>query len=180
MKLTIALAALSGLALTACSKVAPPFSNPPAFTSAQIEHDSEGKCYGRDVSPAVIETVTEQIMVQPAQVTSDGAVLSPAAFRTVTRQHIMRERREVLFETVCPAAMTVEFVSSLQRALTARGYFSGEITGYMDADTSSALQKFQRQQDGVDSPLLDVRTAQALGLVALTREQLGLPPKENE
>ncbi len=145
---------------------------PPAFVGApQIERDSDGACYGRDVTPAVIETVTEQVLVQPAMVTSDGTVTSPAAFRTVTRQEIVRERREVLFETLCPEALTPEFVKSLQRALKARGYHRGPVNGTMDAWTIAGIQSFQRLS-GHDSPLLDIQTARALGLVELTPEAL--------
>ena len=39
-------------------------------------------CWGRDVTPALIETVTEQVMIQPPQVTADGTVTSPAVFKT--------------------------------------------------------------------------------------------------
>ncbi|HCP80135.1 MAG TPA: hypothetical protein DIT67_00550, partial [Octadecabacter sp.] len=49
-----------------------------------------GTCFARATTPAIIETVTEQIMVQPASVRSDGSVDTPAAFRTVTRQQILR------------------------------------------------------------------------------------------
>lgn len=158
--------------LWGCTDAASPLLQLPTLATPQIEHDAEGRCYVRDVTPAIIETVTEHVLVQPAQVASDGTVLSPAVFRTVTRQEIVRERREILFETVCPELMTPEFIASLQRALKTRGYYPGPITAMMDLRTAHALQTFQRQ-NGHDSPVLDIRTARDLGLVALSAEELG-------
>jgi hypothetical protein len=164
--------ALAGLALSACGdRAALTFDNPPAFAAPLVERDADGGCYGRDVTPAQIQTVTEQVMVQPASVTSDGTILSPAAFRTVTRQQITRERREVLFETICPEDLTPEFIGSLQRALKARDHYSGPISGVFDGRTARAVQSFQRLE-GHDSLLLDIRTARQLGLVALAAEDL--------
>lgn len=131
-----------------------------------------GTCFARATTPAVIETVTEQVMVQPANVLSDGTVQSPAAFRTVTRQRILRERREVEFETPCADVQTPEFLASVQRALLARGYYRGQITGVMDRRTADAVQRFQAGQDDVNTATLTLRTARTLGLVALPRDQL--------
>lgn len=131
-----------------------------------------GTCFERATTPAVIETVTEQIMVQPAVVRSDGSVQSPAAFRTVTRQRILRERREVEFETPCAAVMTPEFIASVQRALLARGYYDGPISGAIDAGTRAALSRFQTDQGDVQTGILTLRTARTLGLVAQPRDAL--------
>lgn len=149
----------------------------PAFDAPQVDRDADGKCYGHDVTPAVIETITEQVLVQPAVLNPDGSVKSPAVYRTVTRQNMVRERTEILFETICPENLTPEFVASLQRALKIRGYYSGPITGRYDEPTALAVRALQRQ-DGHDSLLLDIRTARALGLVALTDAELGLGPAE--
>jgi len=117
-----------------------------------------GTCFSRATTPAVIETVTEQVLVQPAVVRSDGTVQSPAAFRTVTRQQILRERREVEFETPCAAIMTPEFIASVQRAL--------------DTRTGRAIERFQTDQGDVHTTTLTLRSARTLGLVALPRDQL--------
>ena len=157
------LAPIAGaLALAAC--VAP--ANVPDETP--ITTDGAGRCFAQETTPAVIETVTEQIIVQPAVLDSDGTVRSPAAFRTVTRQRILRERREVEFETLCPDALTPQFVASVQRALGARGFYRGEITGVLDTRTGRAIQTYQRQNGGHDLPVLDIETARGLGLVALS------------
>ena len=131
-----------------------------------------GTCFARATTPAIIETVTEQIMVQPAVVRSDGTVDTPAAFRTVTRQQILRERREVEFETPYASVMTPEFIASVQRALLARGYYIGAITGQIDTRTSRAIERFQTDQNDVHTTTLTLRSARALGLVALPRDAL--------
>lgn len=131
-----------------------------------------GTCYERVTTPAIIETVTEQVMVQPAVVRSDGSVETPAAFRTVTRQRILRERREVEFETPCASLMTPEFIASVQRALLARGYLRGPINATLDRRTSAAIERFQTDQGDVHTSVLTLRTARTLGLVALPRSQL--------
>lgn len=129
-----------------------------------------GTCFARTTTPAIIETVTEQVMVQQALVRSDGTVESPAAFRTVTRQQILRERREVEFETPCNDLMTPQFLASVQRALLARGYYRGQINGTIDPRTSSAIERFQTAQNDVHTGTLTLRTARTLGLVALPRD----------
>jgi hypothetical protein len=131
---------------------------------------SLGTCFARTTTPAIIETVTEQVMVQPASVRSDGTVQSPAAFRTVTRQQIMRERREVEFETPCAAVMTPQLIASVQRALIARGYYNGAINGRFDGRTATAIERFQTAQGDVQTSTLTLQTARTLGLVAQPRD----------
>ncbi len=128
-------------------------------------------CWGRDVSPAVIETVTEQVMIQPAQINDEGKVIQVGVFKTETQQRITRERREQWFETPCPEAMTPEFVSSVQRALAARDLYSGRITGQMDRTTRRAVRRFQVGEE-LDSAILSMAGARELGLIAVPREDL--------
>ncbi len=123
-------------------------------------------CWARDVTPAVIETVTEQVMIQPPQITADGQVTSPAVFKTETQQRITQERKEVWFETPCPEALTPEFVASVQRALAARGLYRGAITGEMDRTTRRAVRRYQ-SEEGLDSGTLSLAAARRLGLVAV-------------
>jgi len=131
-----------------------------------------GTCWGKIVSPARIETVTEQVLVQPARLASDGRVESPAIFRTETRQRIVTERGVTWFETPCPADMTPELVATLQRALAARGLYDGPITGRTGAATRDAVRAYQAQT-GLDSPVLSLAAARTLGLIAVPRDQLG-------
>jgi len=121
-------------------------------------------CFGQDASPAIIETVTEQIMLQPAQIAASGEVLYPAVYKTETRQAIVRERRELWFETPCSTELTPEFVASLQRALKARNVYRGPITGEMSARTRIAIRSFQKPQ-GLDSAILSKAAARQLGIV---------------
>ncbi len=145
----------------------------PAFMAAEIESGEDGRCFGRDITPAVIETVTAQVLDLPAVTGPDGEVLVPAAYRPEVRQQIARERGEVLFETICPPAFTVDFVSTMQRALSARGFYRGEISGILDAQTGRAVQDFQRE-NGPDSPLLSISAARTLGLVTLSGDQFDI------
>ncbi len=128
-----------------------------------------GSCWGRDVTPAVVETVSNQIMVQPPEVLADGTVLSPGIFRTETQQRIVKERRELWFETPCPEVWTEEFTASVQRALKARGLYSGSITGVPDWRTRTAVHRYQ-QAGGFDSAILSIESARRLGLIAIPRE----------
>lgn len=170
------LTALPLLALTACvtpTEVTRAQSDPIGPLANPVTVDpTEGTCFARTTTPALIETVTEQIVVQPAVVRSDGSVETPAAFRTVTRQRILRERREVEFETPCASVLTPELIASVQRALIARGYYRGAISGELDTRTSAAIERFQTDQDDVHTKVLTLRTARTLGLVALPRDAL--------
>ncbi|WP_417241517.1 peptidoglycan-binding domain-containing protein [Celeribacter sp.] len=125
-------------------------------------------CYGRTVTPAIIESVTEQVLVQPPQIGSDGSISYPAVYRTETRQEIVRERHELWFETLCDEELTLEFIASVQRALAARNYFSGTATGRMDRPTRAAIRAYQKDQ-GVDSEVLSLAAARKLGLKAVAR-----------
>lgn len=125
----------------------------------------EGSCWGKHVTPAEIETVTHQIMMQPAEVRSDGSVSAPAIYKTETTQAIVRERRELWFETPCAQELTPEFVSSLQRALKVRGHYRGPVTGYIDVRTRRAVRLYQAPQ-GLDSGILSLAAARKLGLSA--------------
>lgn len=124
----------------------------------------EGACWASDVTPMVIETVTEQVMVSDATRAKDGSLLSPAVFRSETRQKIVQDREEIWFRAPCPQEMTVEFIASLQRALKARGLYILPLTGEMDLPTRAALRRFQSER-GLESDRLSLTAARELGLV---------------
>lgn len=130
-----------------------------------------GACWEADITPAVIETVTEQVMLSPEVRDETGAVVAPASYRTDTRQRIAREREVVYFRAPCPDQFTVDFVATLQRALLARGIYAGPLTGQIDAATAEAVRRYQAER-GLDSPRLSLAAAQGLGLVAVPRDQL--------
>ncbi len=131
----------------------------------------EGSCWEVDMTPAVIETVTEQVVVAPETRGPDGALLTAATYRTDTRTRILREREEVWFRAPCPADYTVEFVTTLQRALKARGFYLLPLTGAMDAGTRDAVRRYQAER-GLDSARLALAAAQELGLVVVSLEEL--------
>ncbi len=124
-----------------------------------------GVCYASDTTPAVIESVTEQVVVTPAVQDANGAVIAPATFRSITQQKMIRDRKTVYFRTPCPEAWTVDFIATLQRALKARGYYMLPLTGEMDAATKDALRRFQEPL-GLDSPVLSLAGARNLGIAA--------------
>jgi hypothetical protein len=131
-----------------------------------------GSCWGRDITPAVLETVTHQVQVDPATQDAAGKVLSPATYRTETTQQIVKERAVVLFQTPCPDLVDTDFTASLQRALLARGLFEGEIDGYYDIRTQRAVRAFQKAGGGPNSGILSLEGARLLGLVAYARDDL--------
>jgi len=127
-----------------------------------------GTCWAKIPTPAVIETVTEQILVTPARMNADGTLASLPVYREESRQQIVTPRTDRWFEIPCPPDFTVEFVSTLQRALSARGLYSGPITGNMDAATRRAVLAVQTAA-GLPSDVLSIETARELGIVAVPR-----------
>lgn len=177
MTLRPILMTLTALSIGGCSVADVTAPDLAALKEPALQHRQEkgppgapaGTCWGKTVSPAVIETVTEQIVVQPAEILADGTVVSPAIYKTETLQQIVKERRETWFQTPCPDVLTEEFVESLQRALKARGHFRGGISGEMDARTRAAIRRYQTPQ-GLDSGILALETGRQLGLVAVERD----------
>ena len=169
------LGALLFAAILAGCGEAPTAATPPEPGVLEATRDGpagapEGSCWGRTVSPAVIETVTEQVEITPAKVNSDGSIARPPVYKTETRQRIVRDRVDNWFETPCPDVLNREFTRSLQRALKARGHYAGPITGQMDAPTRAAVRRYQRAE-GPDSGVLSLKSARAFGLVAVPRPQ---------
>ncbi|BDW84505.1 peptidoglycan-binding domain-containing protein [Roseicyclus marinus] len=162
------------LALSACGPAAErsAFADPMTAGDSAIEvmrgagppNADPMACYGQQSTPAVIETVTEQVMIQPPQLTSDGRVLEPAIFVSESQQRIVRERRELWFEVPCEIQVRdPAFITSLQRALAARGFYNGPVNGEMTRRTERAVRDFQAPQ-GLDSPILSLAAARQLGL----------------
>lgn len=127
-----------------------------------------GTCCGKIPTPAVVETVTEQILVTPAKINTDGTIATLPVYRQESRQQIVTPRTDRWFEIPCPPAFTVEFVSTLQRALQARGQYSGAVTGNMDEATRRAVFAVQSAA-GLPSDVLSIETARDLGIVAVPR-----------
>ncbi|MFU8862807.1 MAG: peptidoglycan-binding domain-containing protein [Rhodobacterales bacterium] len=170
-RLAFSLSALA--ALTACT---PTVGDTTAMALVGSMQDtppgaSEGTCWGRIVSPALIETVTEQILVQPASAATDAGPGAAAIYRTETRQRIVNEREVTWFEAPCPDDMTTEAIATLQRALAVRDFYDGPVTGQIDAATSAAVGRYQAST-GLQSRVLALSTARALGVLATPIEEL--------
>ena len=125
-----------------------------------------GTCWDRHISPAVIETVTVQVLDRAEQRGPEDQIIQPAVFRTETRQDIVRPRSESWLEIPCPEAMTPEFIASVQRALSARDLYHGPINGRMDRNTRTAIHRYQ-DSSGLQSSTLSLAAARRLGLVAV-------------
>ncbi len=128
-------------------------------------------CWANDEMPAIIETVTEQVLVTPEVRAADGTVTQAAIFTTNVDQRMVQEREVVWFQTPCAATINEDFLASLQRALKARGYYLHDLTGQMDTATRNALRRFQAER-GLDSETLSLAAARELGLIEVPRDQL--------
>lgn len=146
----------------------------PDFASARIDPPPGVRpdgCWVRDVVPAEVQTATRQVELSPALRDASGQVIRPARYHTETAQVILRERQKVLFEVPCPEMLTPELITTLQRALNARGLYRGPLTGVMDVPTHLAVRRYQ-SGTGLPSGLLSIQSARALGLLATPRDLL--------
>ncbi len=168
---------LMGCALAALCACAAPVAEPPASRAAPMpgtpvaEHEADGTCRVRETTPAVYEQVMGEVQVVQAEIAEDGTVLRPPVYRKAPVPRVVRPRAEISFAAPCPEEMTPEFLSSVQRALTARGYFTGPVSGSMDAATAAAVRRYQSER-GLESARLSVETARDLGLIAVERDPL--------
>ncbi|MBV2358235.1 peptidoglycan-binding protein [Thalassococcus sp. CAU 1522] len=135
---------------------------------ARVETLADGSCRAREVTPAVYEQVMGEVQVVQAEIGADGTVIRPPVYRRAPVPRIVRPRAEISFEAPCPADMTQEFIASVQRALAARGYFGGNVTGLLDGPTTAAIRRYQSER-GLQSGQLSLATARDLGLVAVAR-----------
>lgn len=172
------LALFCGLALAACADPAVP-PDAPAPPRLRLEadlgaqavtrrpEDRPGTCWHQDIRPALFETVTEQVIETPPTTDASGRVTRPAQIRSETRQRQLRPRQTIWFPVPCAAdgAGTPGFNATLQRALKARGFYGGPVTGELDPATIEATRRFQALQ-GLDSGTLSIEAARTLGIVA--------------
>ncbi|MEI4484619.1 peptidoglycan-binding domain-containing protein [Frigidibacter sp. MR17.14] len=127
-----------------------------------------GACWDHQVTPAVIETVTEQVQVAPERGDDVTGVVTPARYRSVQRTRIKRERGEIWFRSPCPAELSPDVVAGLQRALAARGLYQGTPTGVIDPPTAAAIRAFQTPR-GLKSGQLSLTAAEELGMIPVPR-----------
>lgn len=130
-----------------------------------------GACWGHDTIPAMIETVTETVLDQAELRDETGKVIRPASYSSTARQRMVQDRQEVYIRTPCFDQLTPDTVATLQRALKARGYYLLPLTGDLDAPTMTAIRRYQADH-GLDTPVLSLKAAETLGLVAVDRNSL--------
>jgi hypothetical protein len=163
---------MAALGLMACQPATVTAPMRADLTLGQVLRDGDAapegpadQCWDRDIKPAIIETETEQVLVQPEVRGNDGAVITPAIFSSESRQRMVQDRAQVWFPAPCPADLTVDFIATLQRALKARGFYLLPLTGVYDAPTMAAVRRYQAGR-GLDSPRLSLGAARELGIVA--------------
>lgn len=130
------------------------------------EQMDDGTCRARDITPAVYEHVMGEVQVVQAEIAEDGTLIRPPIYRRAPVPRVVQDRSEITFQAPCPDQMTPEFIASVQRALAARGHFSGNVTGALDATTTAAIREYQSKR-GLASAQLSLETARALGLIAI-------------
>jgi len=78
------------------------------------------------------------------------------------------DNHDIWFETPCPDALNMDFITTLQRALKARGLYDGEIDGTLGTGTRQAIGAYQAMH-GLDSNTLAIDSARQLGLITYPR-----------
>jgi hypothetical protein len=138
------------------------------LTRTEPENAPPGTCWDKSVTPAIIETTTERVLISPADMSAEGTIRAPAQYRNEDRQRIVKPREVTWYEVVCPDAFTPEFTSSLQRALAVRGHFDAAVTGKLNRTTRDAIARYQTEQN-LPGFQLTTEAARRLGLVAAPR-----------
>src|SRR6056297_4119255 len=107
----VVLAILTGVFLTGCQTSLPSVSEPALVTRLEEAPPgaAPGTCWGKHVTPAVIETVTEQVQTAPPEIDETGRVIRPARYVTETRQEIVKERTATWLEVPCADQQTADF-----------------------------------------------------------------------
>ncbi|CTQ48449.1 peptidoglycan-binding domain-containing protein [Jannaschia donghaensis] len=153
-------------ALAACATAVPE----PVTRMLGPLNAAPGSCHAKGITPAILETVTQQVQEAPELRDAVGMVVEPARFRTLTSTRIVRARGEHWFEIPCDIRRgDRDFIQQIQRALTVREYYAGEIHGLYDVPTRAAVRAYQDTR-GLESGTLSLDSAKALGLVELGRD----------
>ena len=126
------------------------------LTNDRPEGAKADTCWAKQIKPAVIQTSTTQSVIP----VKNGETI----YQTETSQTIIEERTEIWFQVPCQSVMTSDFIASVQRGLTARGFYNGPINGNLDARTSKSIRLMQVPL-GIDSQVLSILGAQSLGLL---------------
>ena len=128
-----------------------------------------GGCVATERTDPTYKEVPRQVEVIPAEYGADGVLVNPPVYRNTSVRQIDQEGTVLRFPAPCPPVYTPEFIASVQRALAARGLYSGAITSQLDQGTRAAIRRYQSAR-GLDSDKLALETARDLGLVAVELE----------
>lgn len=169
LKISTALCAAAWIA--GCQIADQPGNKRPQNALPPTQMADDGTCWARVVTPAIYEQVMGEVQVVQAKLAPDGSVLRPPIYRKAPVPKLVRPRGVIKFQAPCPEQMTPDFISSVQRALEARGYFTGTISGEMDPATTAAVRKYQKER-GLESAQISLETARALGLIPVDRSTL--------
>ncbi|MCL1141123.1 peptidoglycan-binding domain-containing protein [Shewanella gaetbuli] len=134
-------------------------------------------------TPAKYETVTRQVVVQPA---STKRIEIPAKYETVKIDKLVNPAQEkridipAEYETVtlnkvskngfmewrpilCETNMTRSIIMDIQQALASKGYNPGKVDGVFGHDTIKAVNAFQKDNNLPTDQYINMETIKALG-----------------
>jgi hypothetical protein len=131
------------------------------------EGAAPGTCWAADRAPRTFEQVVGREPVE-----GDSPESGSALMVRERRQPVTSGGELLFFETPCKADLTPELIETLQRALAARNFYSGDVTGRIEPQTREAIRIWQAEH-GLNSAILSMDTARELGLIAYER-----PPAE--
>lgn len=174
MKRAIRTGMAAALWLAACSNPVPVAAPAPqdlakeaiAMGSGGPPTKPEGACWGQDTIPAVIETVTDTVQDQPELRDAAGKITQPASYKSTASQRILHDHQAVYIRAPCYDQLTPDTIATLQRALTARGYYAAPVNGSLGPATLLAVRHYQADH-GLDTSVLSLKAAQTLGLVSV-------------
>ena len=158
--------ALSPILFSACVLSTPTLGV--KINDPQLEKEA---CRAKVTQPAIYETATEKKLIAPAKFSPSGRQIAPPTYQNQIIYRVVRERAVKWFDTPCKDEMNADLIGDLQRALAARGYFSGKLTAMMDHDTKAALRRYQAE-NGLDSAILASQTVMDFGLLPVPRDIL--------
>ncbi|HOJ90607.1 MAG TPA: peptidoglycan-binding domain-containing protein [Saprospiraceae bacterium] len=110
---------------------------------------------------ASYKTITRRVMVEPETVREE---VVPATYKTVKERRLVRSGGFTVWtEILCEGKTTNSKLSSVQRALQAKGYNVGTIDGKMGLKTQTALKQYQTDM-GLPTGNLNIETLKSLGV----------------
>ena len=111
--------------------------------------------------PAKYKTVKVTKLVSPAQ---EKRITIPEEYQVVTRTEKTKDGHMEWREILCETNMTRSKITSIQRALKAKGHNPGAIDGVIGWQTMSAVKAFQKANKLPVDKYLNIQTVKALGI----------------